>query len=520
MKDITMTTQNYTYETVKGSHPAYGRNINRYRFYNDSYLGGDDYSNGNYLPHFVYEDGNDYAKRIQSTPLANHARNIIQIYTSFLFSKEPRRDYAGIDIDPSLDSFLMDADLEGRDFNAFMRDASVLASIYGQSLVLVDRPSTQANTLEDELTAGIRPYVSVVSAENIIDWHFERQNNGKYELVMLKILEEGTKDSTTFRYYYPSHIDIVTVYEHDKQVKISQRHENPLGYIPAVWLYNERSADRGIGISDLTDIADLQKSIYSDYSELDSTLKLSNHPSLVMTRTGVDANAGPGSVILMDETIPDQLRPYLLQPSSASIDSILNSISTKVEEIDRIAHLGGVRSTSTRSVSGVSLIVERQLLHARLQEKANNLALAEEQIWNIWADWQNLRWEGQVDYPHGYNIRDTHAELQNLKIARELQPDNAILQREIDRKIAELVISDPDRLESVITDMDRPRDPDGALGKMGDSDMEHPKLTVDTWKAHIQGMIDEGYTLAEIEVLHPEVTQLMLETNGIQGPSN
>ena len=240
-----------------------------------------------------------------------------------------------------------------------------------------------------------------------------------------------------------------------------------------------------------------------------------------MTRTGVDANAGPGSVILMDETIPDQLRPYLLQPSSASIDSILNSIKTKVDEIDRIAHLGGVRSTSTRSVSGVSLMVERQLLHARLQEKANNLALAEEQVWDIWADWQNLTWEGQVDYPHGYNIRDTHAELQNLKIARELQPANATLNREIDRKIAELVVTDPDRLENVIEEMDKPVDPDGPnLGKMGTSDMEHPKLTVDTWKAHVQGMLDEGYTIAEIEVLHPEVTELMLESNDIQGTNS
>ena len=516
-----MTTETYTYELVKGTHPAYANNIDRYRFYNDSYIGGDDYANGSYLPHFVYEDGNDYAKRIASTPLANHCRNIIQIYTSFLFGKEPRRDYAGIDIDPSLDSFLMDADLEGRDFSAFMRDASIQSSIYGASVILVDRPSTQADTLEDELTAGIRPYVSLVSAENVIDWRFERQANGHYKMTMLKIMEEGTRDSQTFRYYYPSHTDVVTVYEKEKKVQITERHENPLGYIPAVWLYNERSAVRGVGISDLTDLADLQKSIYSDYCELDSTLKLSNHPSLVMTRTGVDANAGPGSVILMDETIPDQLRPYLLQPSSASIDSILNSIKTKVEEIDRIAHLGGVRSTSTRSVSGVSLMVERQLLHARLQEKANNLALAEEQVWGIWADWQNLTWEGQVDYPHGYNIRDTHAELQNLKIARELQPANATLNREIDRKIAELVVTDPDRLENVIEEMDKPVDPDGPnIGKMGTSDMEHPKLTVDTWKAHVQGMLDEGYTIAEIEVLHPEVTELMLESNDIQGTNS
>ena len=54
---------------------------------------------------------------------------------------------------------------------------------------------------------------------------------------------------------------------------------------------------------------------------------------------------------------------------------------------------------------------------------------------------------------------------------------------------------------------------------MGQGDMEHPKLTVDNFKEHIQGMIDEGYTLAEIEVLHPEVTQMMLEANDLR-PNN
>lgn len=510
----------YSYDMVQGTHPAYEKNIDRYRFYSDSYEGGECYKDGSYLPHFVYEDGNEYAKRIASTPLANHSRNIIQIYTSFLFSKEPRRDYAGIDIDPSLDAFLMDADLEGRDFNAFMRDASIQASIYGMSVILIDRPAVAVTTREDELTQGIRPYVSLVSAENVIDWKYERRANGRYELVMLKILEDPTKTGHTFRYYYPTHIDVVTTDKEKKTVKIEERHENPLGYIPAVFLYNERSTVRGVGISDLTDIADLQKSIYSDYNELDSTLKLANHPSIVATRTGVDLSAGPGAVIYIDETLPDQLRPYLLQPSGASVDSLLNSIRTKTEEIDRIAHLGNVRTTSTRSVSGVSLVVERQLLHARLQEKANNLSLAEHNIWNIWAAWQNLTWEGQVDYPHGYNIRDIHAELQNLKIARDLAPQSDKLSKEIDRKIAELVVTDPDRLENVLLDFDAPVDPDGpTVGKMGQGDMEHPKLTVDNFKEHIQGMIDEGYTLAEIEVLHPEVTQMMLEANDLR-PNN
>jgi hypothetical protein len=39
-----------------------------------------------------------------------------------------------------------------------------------------------------------------------------------------------------------------------------------IGKIPAVILYNSKSHKRGIGQSDLTDIADLQKSIYNELS--------------------------------------------------------------------------------------------------------------------------------------------------------------------------------------------------------------------------------------------------------------
>ena len=159
----------YTYDIVQQCHPEWQRNINRYKFFDNSYVGGEDYADGGYLPHFVYENGDEYNRRISSTPLDNHCRNIIQIYSSFLFSKPPRRDYAGIENDLSLDEFLNDADLEKRNFDAFMRDAAVLAAIHGHSLILVDRPSTNVETRADELTAGIRPYVSLVSAINVVD---------------------------------------------------------------------------------------------------------------------------------------------------------------------------------------------------------------------------------------------------------------------------------------------------------------------------------------------------------------
>jgi hypothetical protein len=56
--------------------------------------------------------------------------------------------------------------------------------------------------------------------------------------------------------------------------------ENQIGKIPAVILYNAKSHKRAIGQSDLSDIANLQKSIYNDYSEIEQLVRLTNHPSL------------------------------------------------------------------------------------------------------------------------------------------------------------------------------------------------------------------------------------------------
>ena len=134
-----------------------------------------------------------------------------------------------------------------------------------------------------------------------------------------------------------------------------EEYENAMGHIPATFLYGQRSHERGIGISQIADVADLQKSIYNELSELEQVIRISNHPSIVATE-GVDMQGGAGSVITIENTdIEPGIKPYLLQPSNASIGSILEAIKTKTAMIDRIANLSSMRSTSKATASGVSL---------------------------------------------------------------------------------------------------------------------------------------------------------------------
>ena len=139
---------------------------------------------------------------------------------------------------------------------------------------------------------------------------------------------------------------------------------------------------RAVGVSDLTDIADLQRAIYNELSEVEQLIRLANHPSLVKTRD-VDASAGAGAIIEMTDNLDPALKPYLLQPSGQNLQQVLETMSSKIDAINRLSHVGAVRSTSARVVSGVALRTEFQLLNARLAEKANLMQLAEEQIWRL-----------------------------------------------------------------------------------------------------------------------------------------
>ena len=140
-------------------HDLWNANISNWEFYIRSYLGGNDYKNGYYLHRYILESPEEYDARIMHTPLDNHCKNVVQIYTSFLWRVPPTRDYGSLNDDPLLMSFLKDADLDGRSFNTVMREVQMNASIYGNCWVIIDKPQTNTKTRAEELAQDIRPYI-------------------------------------------------------------------------------------------------------------------------------------------------------------------------------------------------------------------------------------------------------------------------------------------------------------------------------------------------------------------------
>ncbi len=437
-------------EFVEDTHSDFELMINRWEFYLRSYLGGDEFKAGKYLNEYQLELDMEYDNRINYTPIDNHCRNIVSIYSSFLFRVPPTRDYGTLTTEPALEGFIKDTDLEGQNFNAFMKNAQTYSSVYGNVWIFVDKPESNAQTRAEELNQGVRPYLNLITPDNVYDWHYARASSGRYYLDYIKVREEVTKDGTYFRVWTPEEINYVFVPEKTGEPKIEETKTNPLGMIPAVCLYNKRSPKRGVGISDLTDVALLQRSIYNELSEMEQLIRLSNHPSLVKTQ-GVEASAGAGAVVSMPDDLDSGLKPYLLQPSGANLSEIRASIEQKVEMIDRATHMSGVRHTKKQVQSGIALQTEFENLNSTLSEKADLLENAEEQIWSIWANWQNKVFDGQIDYPDSFNLRDYAADLQFLQLAKASGVRSSTFQKEIDKQIVKAVV-DEDEIIKIIND--------------------------------------------------------------------
>ena len=465
----------YVRDEALDTHKDYKENVNLWEYYIRSYNGGYDYMVGQYLNRYNLELDNEFNQRLANTPCDNHCKNIIQIYSSFLFRVKASRNFGNMANESSLESFLKDADLDGNSFNNVIKQAQNYSSIYGHCFMILDKPKVTTNTKAEELDQDIRPYLSIITPENVLDWNFIREINGKYYLDYLKIREEVDRNGGTYmRLWYPDKVDTIYMKDDRTEPTLIDTADNLIGKIPAVILYNSKSHKRGIGQSDLTDIADLQKSIYNEFSEIEQLIRLTNHPSLVKTPS-VNASAGAGAIIEMPDEMEPNLKPYLLQPSGQNLQAIMDSINSKTESINRLAHTGAIRTTRSQINSGIALQTEFELLNARLSEKADNLEIAEEQLFRIYALFQNTEFDGEINYPDTFNIRDYATDLAYFQQAKAINIESPTLQKEIDKEIARAVVDDDEKLNIIFDEIEAQKE----LGQFTQDEDQQPDQEVE-----------------------------------------
>lgn len=489
---MTQATTFQLYLQVTSPNLLYNDYKDRWQFYLESYMGGDEYRSAGHLSKYVNENAREYQARLYATPLDNHCRSVVSVYTSFLFREAPDRELGSLEYDSTVEDFMEDADLDGRSLDQFMKEVGIWSNVFGHCWVILSKPNVGAVTMADELESGVRPYVNLLTPLAVIDWKWNRTPMGRYELTYFKYVEDTNPNATIIKEWTNESITTYEVDNEQKVVNSEQVEVNGLGRIPAVISYGTRSPVRGIGASSISDIADHQRKIYNELSEVEQSIRLNGHPTVVKT-ADVEMSAGAGSIALMPDNMDPGLKPFMLNVST-DIGAIYNSIAASVAAIDKMANTGAIRTSEARSMSGIAMRTEFELLNAKLSEMADNLELAEEQLWQFYAVYQGRVWDGEIEYPGSFNIQDEDAEINRLKVAKETATDPAVL-RVIDEQLLEVLDSDKSRLPFI--------DPNPQPGRLYEDGEEINANLPDAYQPASNAEVPAGQACSNCEYYKP-----------------
>lgn len=435
----------------------------QYKFFEDSYDGGQAYKDGGYLIRHKRESDPDFKLRVDRSSFMNFCSPIIDINTSYLFREEPTRDLKK----PSaaVDEFLADADLEGRPWNKVIREQSKLSGTMGIIGAIIDKPKGEALSRADEIDQGIRPYIATYNARAILYWEFERI--GGIQTLTKLILQEGDAEEVLqiivwtreewARYEKKEKVGSETV----KYKLAEPAVPNALNQIPFALLRNRDSFKKMTGISDIADIADVNKRIY--YLDSDSLEIIENcgFPILEGSDEALNATGAEGEEIQIDtESIlnrgSDADEPTgfkFIEAPHTSLDAILKWYLQAIENIKYLAKIGsGDAKTSGQAESGAALELRFQQLNALLSEKAENCESFEKRIFELIGLWEKEEIDIEIKYPRKFGVRDMAHDL-DIALSAQTVVNSRTFSATLSSAIARRVLPN-DTDEKILTQID------------------------------------------------------------------
>ena len=461
-------------------HPRYEANIGFWEFLQTSYDGGKAYEEANLLYQYAFEKADKegallYRDRLSQAPLDNQCRTVVHTYSSFVWRRRPMRNLGDLKGSPEAQLLMSDADMLGSSLDEFMRSVQVASHIYGHAWVVMDKGvSSGEATKKEELDKGKRPYLVKYDPPSVWNWEYRRLDNGAYELTYLKTCDEeiSREGAVTqiVRIWTSDSIEVYRVSDGRLQSESPDVYPNPLGFIPAVCHYSRSRKHHGVGVSEISDVAKMQQSIYNMLSEMSQSVRNANHNTMVLNPFD-DASAGAGGVIVMDESTDPQKKPYLLQSQTFQLQGLIACIKEQSDMINRMTHLSPVRAQRTQQVSGEALKTEFQLLNALLSEISGGLCATERVLLRFFCAWVGSpEKQASVDvaYPSRFELRDTESEIDLLSTAKSFDVNSELFRRAIDKRVAALVLRDDTELDDVLAELDKAvYSPDSVVGFSG-----------------------------------------------------
>ncbi len=397
---------------------GYEEDVERYKFLNDSYLGGDRYRDGKYLSKRALESDDGFEKRMERSSYTNYCAPVVNTYTAYLMGGSITRelDFSG----DSFESFMNDVDGKKRSYHQFWNNASKLSSVNGLSLVIVDKPKSDAQTVAQEEMVDVRPYFSLYHPNTIYNYTSERRGY-KNVLTSLSILEDEEDGYLFVKIWYEDRWEYYKALGDGGKPELIDSQKHRLGKIPAVFVINRDSGNEYDGISDISDIAELTRKLYRLDSDIEEIESMTAFPFLEipekLDKDGNQIKIGTSNALTFDPEAPNARASYI-EPKHTSISVMLEDRKATLQDLEKISRLGGDITGNQRSVeSGAALEVRFQQLNALLKEKASYMRDAEIQAMELYALWQGTEFNGTISYPESFGIRDVTADMNNFLIS-------------------------------------------------------------------------------------------------------
>ena len=353
--------------------------------------------------------GSFYTEKLRNVPLYNYVKLIVSEYNSILFRNPAQRLLPDTAI---VTDFVNDCDGHGNSITEFMSQVDIASTVNGVCYVGVYQ------------NASARlPRLRLHQPTDVLDWEYVYDSQGNIKINMILLRKIFTSQYEQFLRITPEEYTTIWVRSDDSddwQPGIPDAIEvedgvweyseaNLTGKIPVVPVYQSSAILNGVGTTPISDISQIQRSIYGDSAEIYSAITYGAHPSLVVDNTTHQLNAGevgaePGSVILVDSSISGESNHVFefVAPDLQAITEIRDLIDNKIEKITQTAMIRSDHLIKTAN-SGHQLEVLDDKLNALIRKKATNMENAETKIWACVAEYMGLEnAEFMVSYPRNY----------------------------------------------------------------------------------------------------------------------
>ena len=425
---------------ILGRNPYYTRYSKDWDLAVKSYYGGREYRDGRYLREYeiesstpsdvirtydIDEDGNQtgayetavnvnssndaeygegysnnfYQEKIDQVPLYPYTRLYVSEYNAILFRSPPSRILPET---PEVDAFIRNVNGSGDSINEFMSHVDTYSTIYGVVWVSCIKPTDSEYALW-----------KMYHPTDVTNWKYTYDANGTLSLkeIVLRLSSDDGVD--IYQYITPEVIDTIFaphdlddmddidlpedaefIGDEDRGLyRISQ--PNELGYIPVSPIYQSTKIHNGVGHTPIFDIAQIQRSVYSDLGEIYSATSYGSHPvTLIDTETAAmndgAVSSEPGAVIRVNQSLGGQPN-YVFEFKSPQLDSIKELRELIEQKIEKMNQVAMIRSDELikASRSGVQIEMFDTKLEAFIRKKAISLENSEYHLWKMWFDWMS-----------------------------------------------------------------------------------------------------------------------------------